>query len=541
MHYELAVIFIKMLLSSGLMLAFFLLVLRNRASYRMQRRYLLLIPVVCVMMSCFRFEVYKPADSVVERVRVDVQQPSAGYDIPVISDDWVEDVMNVESVAAVEHTPATERKGPVAARRHTTMEYVLLVIFSVSVILLLLAVYSVVRLFRLRRCVRAAVTDSGYRMVRSHSVKVPFSFYDTIFLPAEITGNNARLIMMHEMAHIECKHHLDVWIMEFEVRLLWIVPTLWLTRRLLRNVIEFEADRAVVDAGADVRGYQKLLFQQSFGDCPVVATGFRQSFIRRRFMEMKKKAVTRFGVVGKIGLVVWFVLLGCAFTFAVGKAEVIVRYVDIISPFHVEKAPLSEVVTPEDIMEEDVPNADELENEKWLAVEDAVDADAGVIRYDSLPPTHIRIPKLLEVPAEYDPDDRNTFPVYGDVHTVDLPLGRRPEHHIAIWCTREATYLAEVNQLFWDEMYFYDSSKSFIRDSKTGKKYPKQSVVGLPIDQYYWIKASEGQYFCSISVYPPLPESCSVIDISWETTKLYGMRISTLQENQRITKFKQYK
>lgn len=529
-------------MSSGLLLVFYLLVLRNRASYRMQRHYLLLIPVVCVLMSCFRFEIYKPADSVVERARFDVQKSSAGCDLPLMSADPLEDVTNEVSVAAVESAPAIEHHGLVAAHRLTMMECMLLVIFLVSVILLFLAVYSVVRLFRLRRCAKVAVTDGGYRMVWSRSIKVPFSFYDTIFLPAEISGNNARLIMMHEMAHIDCKHHLDVWIMEFEVRLLWIVPTLWLTRRLLRNVIEFEADRAVVDAGADVRGYQKLLFQQSFGDCPVVATGFRQSFIRRRFMEMKKKAVRKLGVTGKAGLCVWVVLLGCAFTFAVGKADVIVRYVNIISPLQEEQALCYETVSPEDTDIEDVPNEEELVDETLSAEEEGVvDADADVIRYDSLPPMHIRTPKLLEVPAEYDPDDRNTFPVYGDVHTVDLPLGTRTEHHLAIWCTREATYLAEVNQMYWDERSFYDSSKSYICDSKTGEKYLKQKVVGLPIDQKYRIKAAEGQWFCSISVYPPLPESCSVIDIGWENkTELYGMSISTLQNNQRITKFKQY-
>lgn len=62
----------KFVAASLMLLALYWGVLRGRASYRQIRLYLLLVPVVSLMMSIPRFEVWRPSPTVVEVEAEDV-------------------------------------------------------------------------------------------------------------------------------------------------------------------------------------------------------------------------------------------------------------------------------------------------------------------------------------------------------------------------------------------------------------------------------------------------------------------------------------
>ena len=62
-----------------------------------------------------------------------------------------------------------------------------------------------------------------------------------------------------------------------------------------------------------------------------------------------------------------------------------------------------------------------------------------------------------------------------------------------------------------------ENSTGYIRDSKTGKKYYIKEHVGAPLDVTYWIKGHEGDYIYSVGIYPPLPKSCTHIDVGQDT------------------------
>lgn len=189
---------------------------------------------------------------------------------------------------------------------------------------------------------------------------------------------------------------------------------------------------------------------------------------------------------------------------------------------------------------------------KAKAVRSSVKSD--VIHYDE-PPVHIRSPRLLHSPESYNPEDQTTFPVYTDVQTVAGPLDSSLINRIAIWCTKNATYLAQVTEQHWDMHYHQLRSGSYIRDSKTGKKYYVIDHCGLPLDKSFHIKGVTGQYVCLLAKYPPLPPDCTRIDIieddvkdnvknglSWSGgTKMRNVSIATLQANQHITIYREVK
>ena len=125
-------------------------------------------------------------------------------------------------------------------------------------------------------------------------------------------------------------------------------------------------------------------------------------------------------------------------------------------------------------------------------------------------------PRLLSMHENYDPMDYGTWPSYEAACTV-APRNGSLADRTAIWCTKKATYVFTIYKQHWDTMYFVANSSEYIRDSKTGKKYYAKEHVGAPLDVTYWIKGHAGDYIYSVSIFPPLPKTCTHIDLGEDT------------------------
>lgn len=141
-------------------------------------------------------------------------------------------------------------------------------------------------------------------------------------------------------------------------------------------------------------------------------------------------------------------------------------------------------------------------------------------QYDPVGPD-IKVPVLKQPSKDYNPMDYNTFAIYTGVHTVKEPKSRSPKDSYAMWCTKKGTYLVKAVKTHWNEFYSNHTSSMTIRDSRTHKEYALRKVWGLPLDETYWIHAVAGESLCRVYEFPPLPRSCSVIDIIYDRpTKL---------------------
>ena len=307
----------KLLGSSALLYAFYWLILRNRATYTLARLYLLLIPFASLLMSGLSFGVYSPKAEVWE---ADVPTPSVMTEAPMednIAPTHTEQSQHWQMPTVVE--TATESQWVPDAE--SNFHLFLLMFGIVSVVLVLIAAYHFNSLYRISRRLESVLTYEGYRLIRSPKVPAPCSFVKTIFMPVGLSADKERLILNHERAHIRHGHFIDVWVMEVMTRLLWFNPILWLVRCELRNVHEFEADHDVLADGIDVTTYQSLLLAQVIDSGSVYANGFNHSFIRRRFVEMKRSTAGTLGRMAKMGMGVWMAVLFCGFTFTEGAAE----------------------------------------------------------------------------------------------------------------------------------------------------------------------------------------------------------------------------
>ncbi|MBO7434297.1 MAG: hypothetical protein J6U13_11165 [Salinivirgaceae bacterium] len=313
--------FLKFIASAALLFAFYRIVLRGKASYTVSRVYLLLLPIISVLFSVVTFEVYPSGTEIAIESYESVAVTFNSEPAAVVSTTPESASMAVSSPSTAQPTAVSE---PAKVGRtividwYSTLQWAIPV---VSLLLLLLAVYHICKVLVIKSKMQVENTAEGYSLIHSPKVDTPFSFAKTIFLPASLNEPGKSLIIRHEKAHIAHRHYADVWFMELITRLLWFNPFVWLCRNELRNVHEFQADHDVISSNININAYQTTLLEMVMNVSSPVVNGFNHSFIRRRFVEMKKSTVGTLGRVAKIGTLVWIGAMFCAFTFTEKKPE----------------------------------------------------------------------------------------------------------------------------------------------------------------------------------------------------------------------------
>ena len=86
-----------------------------------------------------------------------------------------------------------------------------------------------------------------------------FSFFRYAFFPNENVDPD---IMRHEMSHISHRHSWDILFAEVMMILQWFNPFIYLYKKELQSLHEYQADRDVVATGVDKKNYMMLILQQ---------------------------------------------------------------------------------------------------------------------------------------------------------------------------------------------------------------------------------------------------------------------------------------
>ena len=86
-----------------------------------------------------------------------------------------------------------------------------------------------------------------------------FSFFRYAFFPTENVDPD---IMRHELSHIEHHHSWDILFAELMMVLQWFNPFIYLYKKELQSIHEYQADRDVVATGVDKKNYMMLILQQ---------------------------------------------------------------------------------------------------------------------------------------------------------------------------------------------------------------------------------------------------------------------------------------
>lgn len=150
---------------------------------------------------------------------------------------------------------------------------------------------AVVRVIRRGRRERLA---DGVVLVRTPQPVTLFSWGRYVVLAETEPAEEVATILLHERAHVRLHHTWDLLFADLAGCLQWFNPAVWLLRRELCAIHEYEADRAVLEAGTDARAYQLLLVRRAVGtQAFVAANNFNHSKLQNRIAMMLKKRSSR--------------------------------------------------------------------------------------------------------------------------------------------------------------------------------------------------------------------------------------------------------
>lgn len=124
----------------------------------------------------------------------------------------------------------------------------------------------------------------------------PFSWRNNIVISAEDYKYNSDEILAHEIAHIKSKHSYDLIFFELVGLVQWFNPAVWLLKRELKNIHEFQADTTALQSGIDATKYQLLLVKKAVGYSSYTLTNsFNHSKIKKRITMMLKEKSNKNG------------------------------------------------------------------------------------------------------------------------------------------------------------------------------------------------------------------------------------------------------
>lgn len=170
-----------------------------------------------------------------------------------------------------------------------------LLAMAVMVGRMVLATISVWRTIgRLKRSAEEVREVEGATVIVASEELSPFSWGRYIVLSARDAVENGEAILSHELAHIRLGHTWDLLLFDLLMVGQWFNPAMWLLRRELRAIHEYEADRAVIALGVDPRSYQLLLIKKAVGErwCSV-ANSLNHSNLKNRITMMLQKRTSR--------------------------------------------------------------------------------------------------------------------------------------------------------------------------------------------------------------------------------------------------------
>ena len=214
-------------------------------------------------------------------------------------------VITLHKTIEVEQVPVVDTAELVVADLEATsvedspnllQPYILFAIFIIGFVCRLIYIVNSYR--HLRRMIKDSEQHSledGVTLAVVDLPVAPFSWMHTIVLSRIDYEERNPSILVHERGHILQRHSWDIVFVEALTALQWFNPVVWLLRRDLRTVHEYEADAAVLSSGSDVSQYIQLLMRKAMGTkACILANGINNSTFKKRINMMLLNKSSRY-------------------------------------------------------------------------------------------------------------------------------------------------------------------------------------------------------------------------------------------------------
>ena len=150
--------------------------------------------------------------------------------------------------------------------------------------------YSLSRLLLLIKSGKQERLEGGVRLIVLEREVASFSWMRYIVISRKDLEEDGREILIHEMAHIQNRHSIDLLVADICIFFQWFNPGIWLLKQELQNIHEYEADETVINEGIDAKDYQLLLIKKAVGTrLYSMANSFNHSKLKKRITMMLKE------------------------------------------------------------------------------------------------------------------------------------------------------------------------------------------------------------------------------------------------------------
>lgn len=180
---------------------------------------------------------------------------------------------------------------------------------------------SALRIYSIIRNGERATAGDGTPVILTTEGIAPFSWFGHIVLTREDLEDPYGHILLHEKSHVLHHHALDNLFAAVLTCLQWFNPAIWLLRREIREVHEFQADSDVLRAGADPFRYRYALVAKAASASGLTITdGFSKNTLKHRIDMMTRKRSPRISALRALYMLP---LLALALTL---NARTVIRY-----------------------------------------------------------------------------------------------------------------------------------------------------------------------------------------------------------------------
>lgn len=139
-----------------------------------------------------------------------------------------------------------------------------------------------------------------------------FSFWNRIYLGEHIPESQREIILEHEYQHLKLKHSWDIMLIELLQFMLWFNPLIYMYKRHLRQIHEFEADRLATQ-NTSKSSYVNTLLNQSFGcqNISFVNSFYQSSNLKNRIKMLHKTKFNRLKYLLILPVLSLAILISC--------------------------------------------------------------------------------------------------------------------------------------------------------------------------------------------------------------------------------------
>jgi murein DD-endopeptidase MepM/ murein hydrolase activator NlpD len=171
----------------------------------------------------------------------------------------------------------------------------------------LLRLFMIIRSSPIKKCARIT-------LVYFEHIPSPFTFFNYLFINQSTEQqHNWDLMYRHERAHMAQLHSLDLLFAELMIIVLWFNPLVWMMRRRIAEIHEYQADETVLNSHIDIKKYQMTPFEHILAGTNLsLISAFSHNQLHRRIRMMyfhKKTKSTSFKLIILIPILVVTILI----------------------------------------------------------------------------------------------------------------------------------------------------------------------------------------------------------------------------------------